>query len=224
MNYRLLIWDFDGTLVDSLEVALEVYRNLQVSHNLPPITDPEAVRDLSLTQFLSQFQVPVRRVPLLFTAFLREFRRRIDSVVVHAGIRELLEGLHGEGMRHAVISSNSKANIQQCLRAHQLDGLFDFVIGTSRVHGKQRRISKALKAVGQSAENVLYVGDEVRDVEACRAIPLDVAAVEWGLNSAKALKLAQPTFQISEPQQLWDIVGLQHSGRRVVEDSGVADS
>lgn len=218
MNYRLLIWDFDGTLVDSLEVALDVYRKLEVSHSLPPIADPELVRDLSLTQFLSQFQVPVRRVPLLFAAFLREFRSRLDSVQIHAGIGDLLTGLHAEGVRHAVISSNSKANIQQCLKTHGLNGLFDFVIGTSRVHGKQRRISKALKAVGETADDVLYIGDEVRDVEACRAIPLDVAAVEWGLNSAKALESASPTFQVSQPHQLWDIVGLQDSGRPTVDE------
>lgn len=223
MNYRLLIWDFDGTLVDSLEVALEVYRKLQVSHDLPPINDPEAVRDLSLTQFLSQFQIPVRRVPLLFTAFLREFRARIDSVRIHAGIRDLLEGLHSKGVRHAVISSNSRANIQQCLQTHQLEGLFDFVIGTSRVHGKQRRISKALKAVGQSAKNVLYIGDEVRDVEACKAIPVDVAAVEWGLNSAKALRSAKPTFQLSEPERLWEIIGLQPSDPPIIQGRHSAD-
>lgn len=224
MNYRLMIWDFDGTLVDSLEVALDVYRNLQDSHDLPPITDPEAVRDLSLTQFLHQFQVPVRRVPLLFSVFLQEFRRRIDGVRIHDGIRDLLVGLHREGMRHAVISSNSRANIQHCLRTHKLDGLFDFVIGTSRIHGKQRRISKALKAVGQPAANVLYVGDEVRDVEACRAIPLDVAAVEWGLNSAKALKSAEPTFLVSEPMQLWEIVGVPHSAQSVSPNQDRGDN
>ena len=209
MNYRLLIWDFDGTLVDSLEIALEVYCSLQAAHQLPAITHPDKVRDLSLTQFLSQFQIPVRRVPFLFAAFLKEFRRRLDSVQIHDGITDLLKGLHRQGVRHAVISSNSTANIQQCLQTHQLDELFDFVIGTSRVHGKQRRISKALKTVGESAEHVLYVGDEVRDVEACRAIPLDIAAVEWGLNSAKALKQSEPTFQISKPEQLWNIVGLE---------------
>lgn len=224
MNYRLLIWDFDGTLVDSLEVALEVYCKLQASFDLPPIDDPEAVRDLSLTQFLGRFQIPVRRVPFLFTAFLREFRSRLDSVKIHDGIGDVLQGLHAEGVRHAVISSNSKANIQQCLKTHQLDGLFDFVIGTSRVHGKQRRIAKALKSVSQSAKNVLYVGDEVRDVEACRQIPLDVVAVEWGLNSAKALQESQPTYQVSQPHQLWDIVGLPSSNWKLTDGPSVFDS
>ncbi|MEP3479697.1 MAG: HAD-IA family hydrolase [Fuerstiella sp.] len=223
MNYRLLIWDFDGTLVDSLEIALEVYRKLQASFDLPPIDDPEAVRDLSLTQFLSQFEIPVRRVPFLFTAFLREFRSRLDSVTLHDGIRDVLQGLHAEGVRHAVISSNSKANIQQCLKSHQLDGLFDFVIGTSRVHGKQRRITKALKSVRQSAKNVLYVGDEVRDVEACREIPLDVVAVEWGLNTAKALRESGPTYQVSRPHQLWDIVGLPCTHRQSIDGPSVVD-
>lgn len=210
MNYRFLIWDFDGTLVDSLELALCVYRELQQSHGLPPIDDPEAVRDLSLTQFVKQFEIPVRRVPRLFTAFLTACRQKIDTVSLNDGIREVLTGLHEQGLRHAVISSNSKENIQLCLQSHGLEELFEFVIGTSRIHGKTRGIRKALKTLGHSPPDVLYVGDEIRDVEACRAIPLDVAAVEWGLNSAKALQTAQPTFQISKPEELWEIVGLHH--------------
>lgn len=208
MKYRLLIWDFDGTLVDSLGLALCVYRELQASHGLPAIEDPEAVRDLSLTQFVRKFEIPVRRVPGMFTAFLGAFRKRIDEVALNEGIREILTGLHSRGIRHAVISSNSKENIQQCLGAHQLDGLFDFVIGTSRIHGKTRRIKKALKELGQQHSDVLYVGDEIRDVEACQAIPLDIAAVEWGLNSANALRAAEPTFQVSKPSQLWEVVGV----------------
>lgn len=219
MKYRLLIWDFDGTLVDSLEVALQVYRQLQAEHDLPPIDDPDRVRDLSLSQFLREFRFPVRRVPVLFRAFLSEFRANMAAIPVHDGIPRTLEVLQQQGIRNAVISSNSNANIQSYFQAQNLSHFFEQVIGTSRIQGKRRSIARAIRQLNLQPSEVLYVGDEVRDIEACHKVPIDIAAVEWGLNSAKALRDAGPTFQLSTPESLLKIVGAREASSATHHDS-----
>ena len=60
---------------------------------------------------------------------------------------------------------------------HGLLDCFSFVTGTSRIFGKDRRIRKAIRDAGLDSNEVLYVGDEIRDIEAGRAAQVEVAVV-----------------------------------------------
>ena len=61
-------------------------------------------------------------------------------------------------------------------------------------------------------EEVIYVGDETRDIEASKTIPIKVIAVSWGFNSAEALAKQNPDFLIQKPSELLKVMGnLQHN-------------
>ena len=207
MAYKLIAWDFDGTLADTLHGALAIYNGLAGRHGFRPIKDPEAVRGMTTAAFLKAHRVPLLKVPLLLREFLAAQKSRMDQVRLCAGVAELVRALRGDGVRQGVISSNNEQNIRTCLRANGVEDCFEFVVGYSRLFGKQQAIRRILKQRKCPPGELLYVGDEVRDIEAARAAGVDVASVTWGLNTEDLLAEHRPTRLLRAADDLRRIVG-----------------
>jgi phosphoglycolate phosphatase len=62
------------------------------------------------------------------------------------------------------------------------------------------------KTFSVRAEEMLYVGDEIRDIKASKKAGIAIAAVTWGFNSAESLKAEAPEHVVSEPPELLDLV------------------
>lgn len=206
MKYKLVLWDFDGTLADTLTIALGIYNRMALKKRFKPITDPESVREMNMREFLKSHNVPAYRVPLAFNTFLKELRRLAPEICLNSGISGVLQSISDLGIRQGVVSSNATETICQCLEANLAKQHFAFISGTSKIFGKERRLKKAIKESGCGVHEVLYVGDEIRDIEASRAADMDIAAAGWGLNSATALATHSPTHLISHPDELLEIL------------------
>lgn len=202
MKYKLLLWDFDGTLADSLTIALDIYNRMAAEKKFRPITDPHAVRNMGMREFLKAHGISFHKVPFVFSAFLKEFRAQAREITLFPGVAEVLNTFSGRDILQGIVSSNSSEAIRQCLQANTVETLFQYVSGTSGIFGKEKRIGTALKKLNVAAQDVLYIGDEIRDIEAARAAGIDVAAVTWGLNSKVALAKHNPTFLVSTPDEL----------------------
>ncbi len=133
----------------------------------------------------------------------------IGTVQLFPGITDVVQDLKQAGFRHGIVSSNSTSNILQCLQHNGADTLFGDVCGTSQLFGKERRIRTALKQFGVPAKQCLYVGDEVRDIEAAQASGVAVGCVGWGLNSPKVLDEHSPMFVAAEAGDLPQLIN-QH--------------
>ena len=206
MRYNLILWDFDGTLANTLGVALEIYNKLAASKHYRVVEDPYAVRDMGMRQFLSTHGVPIYRVPVLFSAFLKELKKRSGSVTLNPGIRQCVQSISDMGIRQGIVSSNNTENIQCCLSRHELESCFSYVSGTSRIFGKEKRIRAAVEQLSVPQHRVLYVGDEIRDIEAALAAGVDIASVGWGLNSKQALNRHSPNYFAGQPSELLEVI------------------
>lgn len=213
MSNRLILWDFDGTLADTLQLAVDTYNQIARIHGFKLIEDAEAIRDTPLRQFLKSHRVPAWRMPQLFAKGLKLTSAGIGTVSLFPGIRESLATLRQAGFRHCIVSSNTTANIDRCLAFNDAASLFDEVCGTSKLAGKERRIRKAMKQGRFTPDRCLYIGDEIRDVEAARTAGLDIGCVSWGLNSAEALKSHSPVFVAQSTDQLPDLIQQHFSSR-----------
>ncbi len=202
MSARLILWDFDGTLADTLPLALAAYNRLALEQGFRTATDPGQARRMTIREFLSEHGIPAWRVPGLFSRFLSEMSGSIRSAVLFEGITDVLEALRQDQRRHIVISSNSTDNIRECLQRQSADSLFESVLGTSRLFGKERQIRRAIRDFNVAADECLYIGDEVRDIEAARAAGVPVGCVALGLNAAETLQQHDPAFLAESPEQL----------------------
>ena len=186
VSYRVIAWDFDGTLVDSLDGALAIYNELAREYGFVPIDDPAPVRELTIPEFLQVHRIPLAKVPIVYTRFLRAQKSRMPQVRVHAGVREVLLNMRQRDYR---------------LEANAVEDWFTHVLGYSRLFGKESAIRRVVKAERIDPGEVLYVGDEVRDIAAARKAGVDVVSVTWGFNSEETLLQHDPDYVVRSPAE-----------------------
>ena len=165
----------------------------------------ERLRNLSSREILRQSKVSIFKLPALVRRIKIELNREIASLLPISGMTNALLTLKAEGHCLGIVTSNSKDNVDEFLKAQGLGHLFDFIYSGTSLFGKDRIIQRILRKNNFSFEHVIYVGDETRDIEAAQKIPVKVVAVGWGFNSVQALAQYYPDFLINHPHELVDI-------------------
>jgi phosphoglycolate phosphatase len=206
MRYRLVVFDFDGTLADSLASVAAIFNRLAPRFRLRPLADPEAARSVPTRQLLKQMGVSFWKLPRLVKAFRAEAAVGAESLRLFDGLAAALAELAGRGVALGVLSSNGEEAIRRCLRANGVEGYFAFVVGHPKLFGKAAALRRILKAERAARGEVLYVGDELRDVEAAAKAGVAVAAVTWGFHTEALLAAAGPTYLVRTPGELCGLV------------------
>jgi len=190
MKYRAMIFDFDGTLADTLDEGLKIYNTLAEAHDLRPIRQEEVpeLRDMKLNEFLAHLGVPKRRVPKLLYQGTKQLKQSIGSLQLFDGLENVLPALRASTEHVGILTSNSVENVNLFLENHGLENVFTFVSSTSKLTGKAKHLRAIKKTFSLKASEMLYVGDEIRDIAASQKAGIPVAAVGWGFNSPASLQ------------------------------------
>lgn len=201
MAYRSLIFDFDGTIADTLEEVRRIFNRLAPDYGLREIPPAEVpvLRHLSLKQLLHRLGIAKRHVPSLVARGTSMLRGAIAGLALIDGMAQVLPDLRRRAGTFGILTSNAPPNVELFLRAHGLRDLFNFVSSTPKLHGKAKHLRAIRKTFSLRTEEMIYIGDEIRDVRAARKAGIAVAAVTWGFNSPEALAAAKPDFLIDTP-------------------------
>jgi phosphoglycolate phosphatase len=202
-----IIFDFDGTIADSGEIGLQIINEFAEKYNYRKFTMTEvrAMSTIPVRERLKKVGVPLHKIPQISVEALVKYRRLMHSLKSFDGIREMLESLKGEGLYLAIISSNSAENIKEFLQNNNL-GLFDRVVAVKNFFGKHRSLGHYLKEARLKPEEAIYIGDELRDVEACKKAGVKIIAVTWGFDSRELLQRGNPDFIADRPGDIMPIV------------------
>lgn len=198
---KTLIFDFDGTLADSFELALDIAYELTGSKKLTK-KELNHLRQLPLPTVLRELHVPVLKVPRLLFHGRQRMHERIDELQPFEGIPETLSALHASGHELLVISSNSEQNVRTFLRKNGLESYFAGVYGSASIFNKAIALRKILRKNGLDPANCYYVGDEVRDVVAASRVHVEPVAVTWGFQAPRALMKYHPFAVARQPSDL----------------------
>jgi len=188
LRYQLVIFDFDGTLADSFALFLESTKVAAERFRFTPLTadNLETLRGRSVREIMAEIGLPLWKLPAV-ARHTREFmRQRIEQVQLFDGVDAMLRQLKAEGVQLAIVTSNSQENVERVLGEEACQLIDHFGCGAS-IFGKRPKTRSVLKASSVSAEAVLCVGDEMRDVEVAQALGLDFAAVAWGYTNPAQL-------------------------------------
>src|SRR5262245_48756607 len=117
LPYRLIVWDFDGSLANTMALALATYNDLAPRQSFRQVSDPAAIRGMSTRAFLGQHGISPVRLPLLVKEYWAATQRHMPQIRIFDGLPELLARLKASGCRQGVLSSNSAENIRMCLKA-----------------------------------------------------------------------------------------------------------
>jgi phosphoglycolate phosphatase len=205
--YLSLIFDFDGTIADTLSAIIRLVNEHAKEFNIKPLadTDVDELRGMSNLEIIKKYKVPLVKVPYLVLRAQKELNQRIGEMSLFPGVKELVLDLKRRGIRLGILTSNSRENVQKFLRAQVLD-VFDFIHAEQNFFGKNWALLHLLKKFNLKKEEVIYVGDEVRDIEACQKVNIAVIAVSWGFHRRKLLQDKLPTHLVDSPDEILAIV------------------
>ena len=200
---KLLIFDFDGTIADTFDAGVMILNKLAGEFGFRPLhpKDMEKVRDMRTRQLMKFLDIPTRKMSRIARRGSEELYACIHSIQPLPGMPEALRELQTLGFALGIITSNTELNVQIFLRSHELE-LFDFVRCSSKLLGKARMIRSVIRRQHVRAADILFVGDETRDIEAAKKAGIRIAAVTWGYNSRRSLEAMKPDFVFESPKEL----------------------
>lgn len=208
---KVIIFDFDGTIADTLDALVTVVNRLAVEFGYAQISPEELsiLRKLTARDVISYSGISVLKIPFLVKKVKSELKSKISELKPIQGMQETLNTLKNEGFRLGIITSNSQENVVEFLKVNQLDNLFEFIHSGVTIFGKTTIINNVLRQKQIKPESVIYVGDETRDIEASKKANIKIVAVSWGFNSQEVLAQQKPDYLIHQPHELIDIIN-QH--------------
>ncbi len=196
-----LIFDFDGTLADTLPQARILFDNLKLR---APLTDDEIARwrGMTIINVLREVKIPIWKVPSLISTGRRDMKEIIKHVEMFDGIDAMLRDLKQRGHRLYVVSSNSVDNINDFMDRYQATDLFDHIYGDASFFAKYKNIRSVMQVNGLEQNQSVYIGDETRDIEAARKVGIPCVSVTWGFNAKSILLEHKPNFIVDTPAEL----------------------
>lgn len=202
MIHQTLIFDFDGTIADTLGETRLIFNRIASDYGIRQVEEHELqqLRHLSLKQLLNHLDIPKRWVPALISRGTGLLRGSIERLQMIQGMPEVIAELRRHVERVGILTSNAPSNVELFLDAHGLREPFDFISSTSKLTGKAKHLRAIRKTFSLRHEEMLYIGDELRDVKASQKAGIPVAAVTWGFNSRESLALESPNYLFDHPE------------------------
>ena len=204
MTQKVIIFDFDGTIADTVDALVTIANRLALEFGYVPINSQELVllRNLTAREIIKYSGVSLFKIPFMVKKVKGELKHKIPELKPIEGINAALIELHHQGYHLGIITSNSQENVNEFLKCHNLDYLFDFIYSGVTIFGKTTIINNVLRQKHFQPESVIYVGDETRDIESAKKANIKVIAVSWGFNYPEALSKQNPDFLIHHPHEL----------------------
>ncbi len=204
---KILVFDFDGTMADTFAELTNIISMHGIEWGIPVITktDYERFRNTKSQAVLKSLGIPIYKVPGLVFKIRTQLHQSLSKIKAIDGITETLEQLKNNRYKLGILTSNSKENVQSFLISKNIK-VFDFIYTSSNLWGKDKALLKMLKELKLTPHEVLYIGDETRDIEAAKKVRIKVCAVTWGFQSQDILVTLKPNFIVNKPEQLLNII------------------
>ncbi len=200
-----VIFDFDGTLVDSLPVVVRIANDVVPGLNLDE-AELAKIREMPAREIIKYSGIPYWKLLRLIIKGKRLMGANLKDLKIFKGIDEVVRALHKAGYQISVVSSNSEENIRSVLKREGIEDCFDGVYGNIGLFNKTRAFKVVLKDQKATASDAIYIGDEVRDIDAAHKAHIPVISVTWGYNGEQILRKYKPTYLAHTPKEMLDII------------------
>jgi phosphoglycolate phosphatase len=208
MTIKVIIFDFDGTIADSYQAVVSITNGLSAEFGYKPLDEEtlQLLKNLSSKDIVKLSEISFFKLPFLVKRIQTEMGKQIENLEPILGMSEVLQELKKQNYILGIITSNAKENAIAFLEKQNLIHLFDFIYSRTSLFGKHRVINKAIKRYKFSKKEVIYVGDETRDIRSAKKSNIGIIAVTWGFHSDKILSEFHPDFIAEKPSEILDAV------------------
>lgn len=211
MEYKYIFFDFDGTLVNTVEgtAASAKYALEQFSINTDNIENLGKIFcGPPLRESFSKFELSEDDIKSAITVYKKyQAENTIELSKIYDGIKELLENLKNLGKSLNVVTLKSKETTINILKYLDIYKYFDNVIGMCDEFPNQNK-KEMLKYVTDriDSDKAIMIGDRKSDIEAGNYCKIDTLAVLYGMDSYDTLSTANPTFFADSSNDIFEII------------------
>lgn len=212
--YTTFLFDLDGTLLDSVELILTSYRHTLRVHRgeVPPDSVWLAGLGTPLRAQFRRFTADEDEISAMAQTY-RDYNLAHHDERAHPfpNIQETVRTLATIGVRIGVVTSKLRSGAERGIALLELEAEIETVIGADDVGDLHKPhpepVRAALRALGQSPDGAVFVGDSPHDMAAGRGAGVATAAVTWGPFPREALEAHRPDHWIDEPDDLLALAG-----------------
>ena len=201
---KLLIFDFDGVLADSLAPMLKFAKQVCIEMGIsttPTRDDLEILDKMEFSEFGLQLGIPEDQIDHFVARNHQLFSEMDEPPQLVPGMKSVLSALATDNYL-AIITGNSCNQVKKFLEAHQLRGYFDHMYCAEHKGTRLDKIRKVNELVGMKTSDTYMIGDAVSDIRAAKAAGVNGVAVTWGHQSKEKLNLEDPDKIIERPEDL----------------------
>lgn len=206
-NKLTVIFDFDGTLANTLDLVARIYNENAHNYGSLPIDmeDLSEYRKLGYKKAMKKAKIRWTVLPRLVLFVSREMKKHMDEVKPYAGVVEVLNDIQKQGVSIGVLTSNDGALVHDYLIKNNFP-IFDFIVSEKTMFGKEKALKKIMKRHSLVRSRVVYVGDEPRDITASNKAGIKVIGVTWGVGGREGLMSSPPDWLVDTPLQLKQVI------------------
>ena len=178
MKYTHVIWDFNGTVLNDVEVGIKSINTLLQKRGLPKLKSVEEYRDVfgfPIIEYYKRIGFDFSKEPFSEVAreWVEEYMKNVACATVMPCVVETIKRLRGYGLSQVLISATERGMLNRQLKMLGILSLFDHVFGLDNIHA-QNKISAALRWREQVPDaKAIFVGDTDHDFETSRAVGAD---------------------------------------------------
>jgi phosphoglycolate phosphatase len=206
---RILVFDFDGTLADTAPLIRKIYSELAVKNGWQAITDKDydQLRKGTLDEARRWAGIRVWQLPLVAKSAKSLMTMESEKVTLFPGISALINDLREQDYKLYILSRNSVETIERVLeRTKHDDDLTILSLRRFPFGSKTEVLKRLLRQKKYQRDDVIMIGDEVRDIQAAKNAGIASIAVSWGLQHESILERFEPTYLVHTVDELKDIL------------------
>lgn len=202
-DYVVYIFDFDGTICDSLDVVVETANKYLTKKGKTRISVND-IRTKGIERLLREYKLTKLQILMFVLKGRHEFKKFASQLKVFPELLPILQKLSTSNTL-AILSTNSKQNIKKFLETNKISDLFIFVENNPFLFNKAGSLKKIMRKYKFNPNETFYIGDELRDLKAGRVAGIKSVGVTWGYEGKELLKIANPDFLVDSPIKLLTI-------------------
>jgi pyrophosphatase PpaX len=211
MRYSTVLFDLDGTLIDSGEIILSSFRHATqtvLEREIPDEVLAAAVGGSNIYEQMRAFDE--ERAEELVRVYREHNEPLHDDLVAFEGIERVVERLKTEGRRLGIVTAKRRRTVDLAFAILPLERYFDAVVTAEQTeHHKPHPepVLTALQRLGARPEEAAFVGDSPFDMGAGKAAGVFTVAVSWGkIHPVEQLREAGADAVVHSPEELFDVL------------------
>lgn len=200
-----VVFDFDGTIADTKQLLPELINEVLEHFNMPIISDDDMERFTAMQwkDAVKEYGLKLYELPKLALMAQQKMKNKLHRVDLCKNMKEVLDNLSKEYTTN-IISLNSKENIEHVINNHNIKTIGE-IFSTKGKMTKDKVLKKYMEQYNIKTHEMLYVGDELGDIEACKQNNIKIVAVTWGVDSKEILSSGNPDHLVDCPYEIPNI-------------------